>query len=167
MEWFLFVLLFFSFALFTVGLTAPLNSRYRAEIRRLEQRVEFLYKKLEINYDKEQSALLSEKMWGLTTNGSKIEAIKAYREATGADLLTSRRAVEAMAANPGSQPALPPDATSLNHPTSPVPLSPGVMRLVEDRQKIQAIKLLREQTGLGLKEAKDLVDAYEREILLK
>ncbi|MBN9389436.1 MAG: ribosomal protein L7/L12 [Chloroflexi bacterium] len=33
-----------------------------------------------------------------------------------------------------------------------------------NKQKIQAIKLVREQTGLGLKEAKDLVDAYEKEI---
>ncbi|MUL46705.1 50S ribosomal protein L12 [Mycobacterium sp. CBMA293] len=37
-------------------------------------------------------------------------------------------------------------------------VSPEVMRLAADGQKITAIKLLREQTGLGLKEAKDIVD---------
>ena len=34
-----------------------------------------------------------------------------------------------------------------------------VKRLVQQGQKIQAIKLYREKTGLGLKEAKDAVDA--------
>lgn len=33
-----------------------------------------------------------------------------------------------------------------------------VRQLVAQGKKIQAIKLLREQTGLGLKEAKDIVD---------
>jgi large subunit ribosomal protein L7/L12 len=32
------------------------------------------------------------------------------------------------------------------------------MRLAADGQKIQAIKRLREETGLGLKEAKNIVD---------
>ena len=33
---------------------------------------------------------------GALRNGNKIEAIKLYRAATGADLLTSKEAVEAM-----------------------------------------------------------------------
>src|SRR5215471_12679708 len=39
-------------------------------------------------------------------------------------------------------------------------LSPGVRQLADVGQKIQAIKLHREETGLGLKEAKDAVEAY-------
>lgn len=39
-------------------------------------------------------------------------------------------------------------------------LSAGVRQLADDGQKIQAIKLHREETGLGLKEAKDAVEAY-------
>jgi ribosomal protein L7/L12 len=34
--------------------------------------------------------------------------------------------------------------------------------LVERGSMIEAIKLVREKTGLGLKEAKDLVDAWAR-----
>lgn len=34
-----------------------------------------------------------------------------------------------------------------------------VARLIRSGNKIEAIKLVREKTGLGLKEAKDLVDA--------
>jgi ribosomal protein L7/L12 len=46
-------------------------------------------------------------------------------------------------------------------PASPEGLSEEVRKLADDpAKKIQAIKLLREQTGLGLKEAKDAVEAY-------
>ena len=41
---------------------------------------------------------------------------------------------------------------------------PEVQQLVRENQKIQAIKLLREQTHVGLKEAKDAVEVYERQI---
>jgi large subunit ribosomal protein L7/L12 len=37
------------------------------------------------------------------------------------------------------------------------------LELVRARNKIEAIKLVRERTGLGLKEAKDQVEAWERE----
>ena len=37
-------------------------------------------------------------------------------------------------------------------------VSPQVMELVKAGQKIQAIKLYREQTGAGLKEAKEYVE---------
>lgn len=39
-------------------------------------------------------------------------------------------------------------------------LSAGVRQLADDGRKIEAIKLHREETGLGLKEAKDAVEAY-------
>ena len=46
-------------------------------------------------------------------------------------------------------------------PASSEGLSEEVKALANDSaQKIQAIKLLREQTGLGLREAKDAIDAY-------
>jgi ribosomal protein L7/L12 len=40
----------------------------------------------------------------------------------------------------------------------PAGVSPEVLRLARQGKKIQAIKILREQTGLGLKESKDIVD---------
>ena len=39
-------------------------------------------------------------------------------------------------------------------------LSSEVCRLAENGEKIEAIKLHREQTGVGLKEAKDAVEGY-------
>jgi hypothetical protein len=45
--------------------------------------------------------------------------------------------------------------------SSPEALAEAIFRAMPDR-KIQAIKELRGKTGLGLKEAKDLIDAAER-----
>lgn len=45
------------------------------------------------------------------------------------------------------------------HTAVGVPVSPTVRQLALEGRKIQAIKLLREETGLGLKEAKDTVEA--------
>lgn len=42
-------------------------------------------------------------------------------------------------------------------------LPPDVQALVRERRKIDAIKALRERTGIGLKEAKDRIDAFERQ----
>ena len=41
-------------------------------------------------------------------------------------------------------------------------MTPEVEQLINSGRKIDAIKLLREHTGLGLAEAKDMVDEYER-----
>jgi hypothetical protein len=41
-------------------------------------------------------------------------------------------------------------------------LSANVIEALNRGHKIEAVRLVREQTGMGLKEAKDTVDAYER-----
>lgn len=46
--------------------------------------------------------------------------------------------------------------------TSPDWLPPEVVSAIESGQTIEAVKLLREKTGLGLTEAKEAVDAYVR-----
>lgn len=169
MEWFVFAIMFLAFLLITWVANASLTTRYRAEIRQLDQKVDFLYRKFELDYAKEQAAMLPGRVRDLAASGNKIEAIKAYREATGADLLTSKLAVEAMGAN-----NMPPQMPVQSNPPAygryvgpHISLSPEVMRLVETDKKLQAIKLLREQTRVGLKEAKDAVEVYEREISLK
>ena len=43
----------------------------------------------------------------------------------------------------------------------PPTLSARAEAAVRSGNKIEAIKIIREELGLGLKEAKDLVDAYE------
>jgi len=38
-----------------------------------------------------------------------------------------------------------------------------VIQAIEQGRKIEAIKLLRKHTGLGLKESKEWIDSYERQ----
>lgn len=81
-------------------------------------------------------------------NGRKIEAIKLYRELTGVGLKEAKEAVEAMMAAPSAAPV----------PSSNLDLEP-VRALVANGKKIEAIRLYRELTGTGLKEAKEIIDA--------
>ena len=81
--------------------------------------------------------------------GQTIEAIKLLRLATGLGLKEAKDAVDAhMQGLPVSVPVA--------QPADQLPAS--VMTALQSGNKIEAIKLLREQTGLGLKEAKDAVE---------
>lgn len=139
--------------------------------------------------------------------GSKIEAIKRYRELTGLGLKESKDAIDYAAANPGQKgdkkkkaayDALDAGVRDLvrdgqidravelyrqfagvdeytakdavaemerelrlaDVPTNPEQ-DPRIRELLQNGNKIEAIKLYRERTGLGLKEAKDAIDAVE------
>ena len=101
---------------------------------------------------------LAKKIADLLLAGHKIEAIKLLREATGMGLAEARDAIEA--AERGTP--LPPNS-ALARQTAPAPVLPGglpadVRATAAAGNRIGAIKLLREHTGLGLKEAKDLLD---------
>ncbi|QQS13311.1 MAG: ribosomal protein L7/L12 [Rhodospirillales bacterium] len=90
--------------------------------------------------------------------GEKIEAIKMVRDITGLGLKEAKDYVDAM-----------PNVPSLNTmarrvATAPPPPPPGDPRaeattLVAEGRLMEAVKLVRERTGMGLKEAKDYVDA--------
>jgi ribosomal protein L7/L12 len=80
--------------------------------------------------------------------GEKVVAIRALREATGLGLKEAKAALDSG------------DYTVLA--TSPQPravLPPAVLSAMARGDKIEAIKLARETTGLGLKEAKEAVEA--------
>ncbi|KFN43071.1 ribosomal protein L7/L12 [Arenimonas oryziterrae] len=82
--------------------------------------------------------------------GETIEAIKRLRAATGLGLKEAKDIIDAhLHGQPLSFPA----------PAAPVDATEPVMAAIRRGNKIEAIKQLREQTGLGLKEAKDAVDA--------
>jgi ribosomal protein L7/L12 len=84
--------------------------------------------------------------------GQKIEAIKLFRERTGAGLKESKDAVEAIQRGQ----AFP--ARSLGDRA----FDDELATLLEQGQKIEAIKRYREVTGVGLKQAKDAVEAIQR-----
>lgn len=98
-------------------------------------------------------------------SGEKILAIKRWRELTGLGLAESKAAVDALFAQ-----GLPAPLASVPHGHGVLPQAPktGVAppelvlearQLVANGRKIEAIKRWREVTGLGLKEAKDAVEA--------
>jgi ribosomal protein L7/L12 len=94
----------------------------------------------------------------------KIAAIKAYREETGLGLREAKDAVEAFLATGDtrrSETASPAPSTSSYAMPSPPPLSQRVKDIARNHSgKIEAIKAYREETGAGLKDAKDAVEAW-------
>ena len=102
-----------------------------------------------------------ERIRQLVLQGQTLEAIKVVREQTDLSLKDAKDAVEAI--EHGETPVLP-----LRRPAGASPygldLEPIQDALLHDN-KIEAIKLYREQTGVGLKEAKDAVEAIEQGVL--
>jgi ribosomal protein L7/L12 len=100
----------------------------------------------------------------MIASGQKIEAIKRVREQTGLGLKEAKDYVEQLPR--GAIVATPSYAESTSHMAPAVQLNPTtedeLRDLVARGQKIEAIKRVREQTGLGLKEAKDYVEQLSR-----
>jgi ribosomal protein L7/L12 len=90
----------------------------------------------------------------------KIHAIKLVRERTGIGLKEAKDAVEALEAT--GRLRLPGDTQELTkayRPGEPAEFLAEARWLKEQRRAIDAIKLIRRHTGLGLKEAKDMYDS--------
>jgi len=81
--------------------------------------------------------------------GNKLEAIKLYREKTGLGLKEAKDAIDAMS---GARAAPPSPAAYVN-------ADEAIDAALRNDQLIQAIKLFREKTGLGLAEAKRAMEA--------
>ncbi|NPC70036.1 hypothetical protein HPP05_09805 [Corallococcus exiguus] len=95
----------------------------------------------------------------LIRSGQMINAIKLYRELHGVGLKEAKDAVEAM--RDGRAPMEPPVRREL--PESDA--NDAIERAVRSNNLIQAIKLYRAQHGVGLKEAKDAVEAMRADLL--
>jgi ribosomal protein L7/L12 len=94
----------------------------------------------------------------LLQEGKKIEAVKRVREATGLGLKESKELVERWEVPPEPAPA------RLGEAPKPVDMGSAMREaraLLQEGKKIEAIKRVREATGLGLKEAKELVERWE------
>jgi ribosomal protein L7/L12 len=88
--------------------------------------------------------------------GNLMEAIKLLR-GSGIGLKEAKDAIEAYARG---KPA--PHAPTFSAASMGQSLPPDVVDALQKGQKIEAIRLMREQTGLGLKEAKDAVEGYQQ-----
>jgi ribosomal protein L7/L12 len=101
---------------------------------------------------------LQQEILALLQRGRKIEAIKAFRIATNVGLKEAKEAVEAI--ERGESPHY--------QPPPPIPTAnwrPQIDEMLRQNRKIEAIKVYRQATNSGLKDAKDAVDAIEKELL--
>jgi len=92
---------------------------------------------------------LRAELLALLQQGQKIGAIKLYRDRTGTALASAKALVEALAR--GENPRMSGQLAGVSEEE--------LLALLEQGQKIEAIKLYRERTGAGLKDAKDAVEA--------
>jgi ribosomal protein L7/L12 len=107
---------------------------------------------------KTDSPSLEQELLALIKQQGLIQAIKLYRERTGVGLKEAKDAVEALRdgkpftlhTNAASQPPPPPAEPDVRT---------RILALVQQGLYIEAIKLYREKTGLGLRESKDAIDA--------
>lgn len=146
---------------------------------RLEGKVDAILQRLSINgyeaVEEEEEARLSPTVRHFLSRGSKIHAIKAYREESGCGLKEAKDAVEGVEREDDA------DADArrwrvldrkldliLRHlggggeeeeTADAEEALPELQELVRTGRKLEAIKVYREENNCGLKEAKDAVDA--------
>jgi ribosomal protein L7/L12 len=98
---------------------------------------------------------LTDELLQLLGEGRSIEAIRRYREATGVNLAEAKTKIDEMVAVMNGTLAA---AT----PSTDDELTAQVVEAARTAGLIAAIKQYREATGVGLKEAKDAVEAICR-----
>lgn len=110
----------------------------------------------------------------LVSAGQKINAIKLYREHAGVGLKEAKDRIDhwsisttaphlAAVTNAGAaHSSITPAAATPSSVRAALPASvvADIDRLVASNQPISAIKLVREHTGLGLKDSKNVIDAW-------
>lgn len=88
--------------------------------------------------------------------GKKIDAIKLYREASGAGLAEAKKFVEALARDLHSAQPISSAMTDADIEAIQAAIFAG--------ERIKAIKLYRAASGEGLREAKEFIEALEEEL---
>lgn len=84
-----------------------------------------------------------------------IQAIQVYRSATGVSLAEAKQAIDEMRRMEAARPSS--DSRDYDNPV----LESKIKSLLAKGKKIEAVKIYREEYGIGLKEAKDAVDRIE------
>ncbi len=100
---------------------------------------------------------LQAKIEGMVHKGNKLQAIAIYRRETGVDLKAAKDAIEALERG---EPWVAPMPVGLS-PQVDSDVGDQVRELLRNGKKIDAIKLVREKTGMGFAEAKTMVESYE------
>jgi ribosomal protein L7/L12 len=93
---------------------------------------------------------LEQQVRALLDDGQKIAAVKLYKDHTGVGLAEAKQAVESMQAGAGP-PSTPAEMTD--------DLEAELLRLLGRGDKLEAVKLYRDQKGTSLLEAKQAVES--------
>jgi ribosomal protein L7/L12 len=106
-------------------------------------------------------AHVTDQITRLIQDGRKIEAIKVLRDHTSLGLKEAKDIVERWDMSAATPPSR---SLSLEDPIAELPahIRAEIDSLVAEGKLINAIKALREHTGLGLKEAKGVIDNWPR-----
>lgn len=157
----------FSCALIILAIMACAPQRRNEQTRTMEKQIFGTHQHFSARLDELDACLVRrDEVISYLSSGQKIKAIKLYREDTGASLADARAAVERMEQTfglGGASLAQEMQQESLSVETNA--LTSEVERLLRQGQKIKAIKLYREQIGVGLREAKARVDHIESTLL--
>jgi ribosomal protein L7/L12 len=97
----------------------------------------------------------------LISAGRKIEAIRIYRERYGVGLKEAKEAVEAL--ERGESPTWAPSPSSSRLSEDPA-FASTIDASLRKGQLLQAIKQYRDRYPVGLKEAKEIIEARAREL---
>ncbi|NJN40189.1 MAG: hypothetical protein HC807_04105 [Gammaproteobacteria bacterium] len=103
---------------------------------------------------RESTSFLPEAAIAALGAGNKIDAIKLVREATGLGLKEAKEAVERYV--PGDRPYRAPDRGGMGREAFPL----AAVAALQNGKFIDAVKIVRQAQGGGLKDAKDAVDRY-------
>lgn len=142
-------------------------------LQELERKIDLLLNYFELDAAATQSMPESLRaIAALVNQGKKIEAIKLYRQQTGASLEEAKSLVERLDANSHIYQRVSRKLDlvllKLEIPNTTRNASEDfygeIKALLRDRNKIEAIRVYREATGLGLREAKAAVEAIENEL---
>lgn len=144
-------------------------------LQEFERKLDLILNKLEITvaptHAPEPEAI--QHVRNLAKQGKEIEAIKVYRQYTGAALRDAKDFVEGMrAAAPADNYRRLDEKINLILQRLEIPFVPPqdtafyaeIRSLLWAGQKIEAVKRYRESFNVGLKEAKDAVEAIEKEM---
>jgi len=99
----------------------------------------------------------------LVASGRTIDAIKLYREVTGLGLKEAKDAIDRYA-DGGSLDLAEDLAARKAALGGGAPVDADIKGMLEAGRKIEAIKLLRERSGLDLATAKDIIDSMEADL---
>jgi ribosomal protein L7/L12 len=146
-----------------------MNDRWLEDLNR---KLDLLLNKFEINHETPPMPENLGQIARVAANGNKIEAIKLYRQQTGASLEEAKNFVDKRDWNMPTYALIDYKmGLLLNKFEISLPQSAAeegyyraITAFLRLRNKVEAIKVYREHTGVGLKEAKDAVDAIEKEL---